>query len=133
MKVEIKSKKGLRTVLSVIIDKKSIQTKMNEKLGELQKEGAERKRIKVKLWGEEVFVSLYIGWGEDCVWRQGGHLSRASACHTRLVLAASELEENRDDAVLTLSRASLLLLAGEILAASDVRDLRQLEGAHNLC
>ena len=40
MKVEIKSKKGLRTVLSVIIDKKSIQTKMNEKLGELQKEVA---------------------------------------------------------------------------------------------
>ena len=40
MKVEVKSKKGLRTVLSVIIDKKSIQTKMEEKLGELQKEVA---------------------------------------------------------------------------------------------
>ena len=38
MKVEVKSKKGLRTVLSVIIDKKSIQTKMNEKLSELQNE-----------------------------------------------------------------------------------------------
>ena len=38
MKVEIKSKKGLRTILSVIVDKKSIQTKMNEKLTELQKE-----------------------------------------------------------------------------------------------
>ena len=38
MKVEVKSKKGLRTVLSVIVDKKSIQTKMDEKLGELQKE-----------------------------------------------------------------------------------------------
>ena len=38
MKVEVKSKKGLRTILSVIIDKKSIQTKMDEKLGELQKE-----------------------------------------------------------------------------------------------
>ena len=40
MKVEVKSKKGLRTILSVIVDKKSIQTKMDEKLGELQKEVA---------------------------------------------------------------------------------------------
>ena len=40
MKVEIKSKKGLRTILSVIVDKKSIQTKIEEKLGELQKEVA---------------------------------------------------------------------------------------------
>ena len=40
MKVEVKSKKGLRTVLSVIVDKKSIQAKMEEKLGELQKEVA---------------------------------------------------------------------------------------------
>ena len=38
MKVEIKSKKGLRTILSVVIDKKSIQTKMNDRLNELQKE-----------------------------------------------------------------------------------------------
>ena len=38
MKVEVKSKKGLRTILSVIVDKKSIQIKMNEKLTELQKE-----------------------------------------------------------------------------------------------
>jgi trigger factor len=40
MKVEIKSKKGLRTILSIIIDKKSIQNKMDEKLNELQKEVA---------------------------------------------------------------------------------------------
>ena len=40
MKVEIKSKKGLRTVLSVIVDKKSIQTKMNDRLNDLQKEVA---------------------------------------------------------------------------------------------
>ena len=38
MKVEVKSKKGLRTILSVVVDKKSIQTKMEEKLNELQKE-----------------------------------------------------------------------------------------------
>ena len=38
MKVEVKSKKGLRTILSVLVDKKSIQTKMEEKLEELQKE-----------------------------------------------------------------------------------------------
>ncbi len=38
MKVEIKSKKGLRTILSVMVDKKNIQTKMNERLKELQKE-----------------------------------------------------------------------------------------------
>ncbi len=38
MKVEIKSKNGLRTVLSVIVDKKSIQLKIEKKLGELQKE-----------------------------------------------------------------------------------------------
>ena len=38
MKVEIKSKKGLRTILSIVVDKKSIQAKMNEKLNELQKE-----------------------------------------------------------------------------------------------
>ncbi len=38
MKVEVKSKKGLRTVLSVIVDKKNIKTKIDEKLIELQKE-----------------------------------------------------------------------------------------------
>ena len=37
MKVEIKSKKGLRTILSIIIDKKNIQMKMDEKLNDLQK------------------------------------------------------------------------------------------------
>ena len=40
MKVEVKSKKGLRTILSVIVDKKKIQTKMDERLKELQKEVA---------------------------------------------------------------------------------------------
>jgi trigger factor len=40
MKIEVKSKKGLRTILSVVIDKKSIQSKMDEKLKELQKEVA---------------------------------------------------------------------------------------------
>ena len=40
MKVEIKSKKGLRTILSIIVDKKSIQTKMKDRLNELQKEVA---------------------------------------------------------------------------------------------
>ena len=38
MKVEVQSKKGLRTILSVIIDKKTIQKKMDEKINELQKE-----------------------------------------------------------------------------------------------
>ncbi len=40
MKVEVKSKKGLRTILSVIVDKKNIQVKMDERLKELQKEVA---------------------------------------------------------------------------------------------
>ncbi len=38
MKVEIQSKKGLRTILSVIVDKKTIQSKIEERLSELQKE-----------------------------------------------------------------------------------------------
>ena len=38
MKVELQSKKGLRTILSVIVDKKTIQKKMDERLNELQKE-----------------------------------------------------------------------------------------------
>ena len=38
MKIEVKSKKGLRTILSILIDKKSVQAKMDEKLKELQKE-----------------------------------------------------------------------------------------------
>ena len=38
MKVEVQSKKGLRTILSVIVDKKTIQNKMEERLNELQKE-----------------------------------------------------------------------------------------------
>ena len=38
MKVEIQSKKGLRTILSVVVDKKTIQKKMDERLTELQKE-----------------------------------------------------------------------------------------------
>ena len=40
MKVEIQSKKGLRTILSVVVDKKTIQQKMEERLSELQKEVA---------------------------------------------------------------------------------------------
>ena len=40
MKIQVKSKKGLRTILSVIVDKKNIQLKMDEKLNELQKEVA---------------------------------------------------------------------------------------------
>ncbi len=40
MKIEIQSKKGLRTVLSVVVDKKIIQSKMDERLSELQKEVA---------------------------------------------------------------------------------------------
>ena len=40
MKVEVKSKKGLRTILSVIVNKKIVQTKMDERLKELQKEVA---------------------------------------------------------------------------------------------
>ena len=38
MKAEVKSKKGLRTILSVIIDKKEIQKKMDDRLKELQTE-----------------------------------------------------------------------------------------------
>ena len=38
MKIEVQSKKGLRTILSVIVDKKIIQNKMDERLNELQKE-----------------------------------------------------------------------------------------------
>ena len=38
MKVEIKSKKGLRTSLSIVIDKKTIQKKLEERLSELQTE-----------------------------------------------------------------------------------------------
>ena len=40
MKIEVQSKKGLRTVLSVVVDKKTIQLKMDERLSELQKEVA---------------------------------------------------------------------------------------------
>ena len=40
MKVEIKSKKGLKTILAVTVNKKNIQTKMDERLKELQKEVA---------------------------------------------------------------------------------------------
>ena len=40
MKIEVKSKKGLRTILSVIVDKRNIQVKMEERLKELQKEVA---------------------------------------------------------------------------------------------
>ena len=42
MKIEVKSKKGLSTILSVVVDKKTIQLKMNERLVELQKEVALR-------------------------------------------------------------------------------------------
>ncbi len=38
MKVEVQSKKGLRTILSVIVDKKTIQNKLEQRLTELQKE-----------------------------------------------------------------------------------------------
>ena len=38
MKIEVQSKKGLRTILSVEVDKKIIQLKLDERLSELQKE-----------------------------------------------------------------------------------------------
>ena len=38
MKAEVKSKKGLRTILSVIVDKKIIEQKLADRLNELQKE-----------------------------------------------------------------------------------------------
>ena len=38
MKVEVQSKKGLRTCLSIVVDKKIIQLKIQERLSELQKE-----------------------------------------------------------------------------------------------
>ena len=38
MKIELQSQKGLRKVLSIVIDKKTIQLKMDERLTELQKE-----------------------------------------------------------------------------------------------
>ena len=38
MKIEVQSKKGLRTVLSIVIDKKTIKSKMDQRLSELQKE-----------------------------------------------------------------------------------------------
>ncbi len=38
MKIEIQSKKGLKTILSVLIDKKEIQKKIDERLLELQKQ-----------------------------------------------------------------------------------------------
>ena len=38
MKIIVKSQKGLRIILSVIVDKKNIQAEMDEKLNELQKE-----------------------------------------------------------------------------------------------
>jgi len=38
MKVEIQSKKGLRTTLSILVDKQTIQNKLDERLIELQKE-----------------------------------------------------------------------------------------------
>ncbi len=40
MKIEIQSQKGLRTVLSVVVDKKFIQEKIKERLSQLQKEVA---------------------------------------------------------------------------------------------
>ncbi len=38
MKIEVQSKKGLRTILSIIVDKKTIQSKIDERLVELQRE-----------------------------------------------------------------------------------------------
>ena len=38
MKIEVKSKKGLSTILSIVIDKKIIKNKLDEKLSTLQKE-----------------------------------------------------------------------------------------------
>ena len=38
MKIEVQNKKGLTTTLSIIVDKKTIQNKLDEKLSELQSE-----------------------------------------------------------------------------------------------
>ena len=38
MKIEIQSKKGLRTVISIFVEKKTVEKKLNERLLELQSE-----------------------------------------------------------------------------------------------
>ena len=38
MKIEVQNKKGLTTVLSIVVDKKTIQEKLDKKLSELQSE-----------------------------------------------------------------------------------------------
>ena len=58
MKVEVQSKKGLRTILSVIIDKKTIQNKMDERLNELQKEVSLKGLEQVKFQLQLLKVSL---------------------------------------------------------------------------
>ncbi len=40
MKTVVQSKKGLKTILSIVVEKKTIQKKMDERLLELQKEVA---------------------------------------------------------------------------------------------
>ena len=40
MKIEVQSKKGLRTILSIVVDRKTIELKINKRLSELQKEVA---------------------------------------------------------------------------------------------
>ena len=38
MKIEVQSKKGLRTILSIVVDRKTIELKIDKRLSELQKE-----------------------------------------------------------------------------------------------
>ena len=62
---EIKSKKGLRTILSVVVDKKTIQDKMEERLFELQKEVS----IKGFRPGKVPSSVIKSQFGEIYIWR----------------------------------------------------------------
>ena len=73
MKTVIQSKKGLRTTLSIIVDKKSIEKKLEERLSEIQKEvslkgfrvGKVQKKVKTDEWIEWIErASLWKRWAQ---------------------------------------------------------------------
>ena len=75
MKVKINSKKGLKTSLSILVDKKTIQKKLDEKLlelqGKVQLKGFRPGKVPPKViknqFGKAIYGEVIDGLLKDCL------------------------------------------------------------------
>ena len=133
MKIEVKSKKGLRTILSIIVDKKNIQLKMDEKLKELQKDPAKGKFLhadfqrvssKTKL---KVIIPMNFINEEECIGvkNDGGLITKAIR-EVEIMCLAGNIPESIDVDVTDLELgASIRLTEVSLPDGSEIPGLSE--------